>query len=288
MLSFSGPVVFAGQAARKEPKTIMPASTTETVRFGQSGNGKINLPAYIDHTKLTYKEGEDQKISIQKLCAEARDNKFFAVCVRPNMITTAKNALSGSNVKTATVIGFPADKTTLADQKAFPTIGDFPLAEKTAEARKSIQDGADELDLVLNVRQFLAEAAQPEQVATVNEFKAIKEIAGDKIVKVILETDLLTADEVRKATLACVKGGVDMVKTSTGMVDGGKGATVENIRLIYQTLSEAGMADKMGIKASGGIKTAESAKALIKEGATRLGTSQGIAIVQGETAGEGY
>lgn len=246
------------------------------------------LVSYIDHTKLTYATDENPVAAIQKICAEAKDNHFFAVCVRPEMIQIAKKVLKNSGVQVATVIGFPSAKVSLQSQKAFPTIGDVPLSEKLAQAQQAIRDGADELDLVMNVRQFLMEVGQPQQVATVQEFKAIKAIAGNRVVKVILETDLLTPAQIQKATQACIDAGVDMVKTCTGMVDGGEGATVANIQRIHQVLANQDQAQKVGIKASGGIKTAKSAQALITAGATRLGTSQGVAIVNGLEGQNGY
>ncbi len=258
------------------------------IRFGAKKMTAQDVAQYIDSTKLTYKLGEDPQSTILDLCKEAVENRFFAVCVRPNMVTLAKEAVKSSDVKVATVIGFPVDKSKLADQTSWATVGDFSLQDKIKEAEQAIQDGADELDLVMNVRQFLSEAEQPQQVATVNEFKAIKVVAGKKLLKVILETDLLTPAQIQKATKACIEAGVDIVKTSTGMLDGGVGATVENVKRIHQTLVDAGMENKMGIKASGGIKNAEGAIALIEAGATRLGTSSGLAIVNGLTTQGGY
>jgi deoxyribose-phosphate aldolase len=250
------------------------------------GNAPSSGPVskYIDHTKLTYKAEENPDNAIAALCGEAKDNGFYAVCVRPDKIGLAKENLKGSDVKVATVIGFPAGKVTLANERANPTVGDVPLAAKLTEAEKSVANGADELDLVMNVRQFLSEAGQPTQVATLHEFSAIKAIAGNRPVKVILETDLLSPMEIETATRVCVQAKVDLVKTSTGMVDGGVGATVANVERIRNVLVSQGVADTIGIKASGGIKTQADAQALIAAGATRLGTSQGVAIVSGQAA----
>lgn len=260
--------------------------SSSPIRFASNTILPKDLGKYIDHTKLTYKDNENPGDSVRALCYEAGDNKFFAVCVRPDMIDLAKKELRNTNVKVATVIGFPGKKTTLAEQKIFPSIGDYSLENKIKEAQKAIAEGADELDLVMNVRQFLGEDKNP--VSTKLEFEAVKNIAGTKVLKVILETDLLTPEQIVKVTQVCVKSGVDIIKTSTGMVEGGKGATVDNVRLIRNALDQVGMADKIGIKASGGIKTLDDAIQLIKAGATRLGTSNGLAIINGLSGQTGY
>lgn len=267
------------------------------------------LSKYIDDTKLTYKDGENHAEAIRALCKEARDNHFYAVCVRPDMVKLAKSELEGSGVKVATVIGFPQKKTKLFDEMALYTIGDIPVSQKLAETIKAVKAGADEIDLVMNVQQFLEEADEPQQLRTIREFNLIKAFAqelpdkhgkfGDpprvlhrpprKLpVKVIIETDLLSPEQIVKATKACISAGVAMVKTSTGMIENGHGARVEDIALIRKTLEEAGVAKKIGIKASGGVKTKGQAEALIAAGATRLGTSNGVAIVQGTEAKSAY
>lgn len=262
---------------RQPQKTPLPSD----VRFANATMSPSALARYIDHTKLTYQPGENQAAAIRALCDEARQNGFYAVCVRPNKIEQAKRHLNGSGVQVATVIGFPRDKVKLADERQKPTIGNVPLSRKKQEAIQAVQRGADELDLVMNVGKFLKEAHQSAQPKTLEEFRAIKAIAGPRPVKVIIETDLLTPEHIQKATQVCVLAGVDMVKTSTGMVDGGVGATVENVALIRRTLEAAGMSGKIGIKASGGVRTPDKALALIEAGATRLGTSSGVALVQG-------
>ncbi|HEY9793218.1 MAG TPA: deoxyribose-phosphate aldolase [Candidatus Obscuribacterales bacterium] len=218
-----------------------------------------DIAKYIDHTLLN---PQATKAQISKLCTEAKDNKFFAVCVNPSHVRQAVKELSSSDVAVATVIGFP--------------LGANLTDIKIAEAQRAISEGAEELDMVLNIGalkdkeyDFLAE-----------EIKAIVKVAGSRIVKVIIETDLLTDEEKVEATKACVKGGASIVKTSTGFVKDGKGATIEDVKLIKATLGDA----KLGIKASGGIRDAEQAKALIDAGATRLGTSSGVSIVKGAEA----
>lgn len=267
------------------------------VKFGTSGLNAGQLARYIDHTKLTYKPGENPNTAIQQLCTEAKANNFYAVCVRPDKIALAKAVLAGSGVQVATVIGFPQEKTTLAEQKKQITIGNVPSDSKEAEAEEAVKNGADELDLVLNVGQFKEEAdaiakkppslRQRYPLNTLCELKNIQQVAGKRPVKVIIETDLLTPEQITLAAKTCAKAGVAMVKTSTGMVTDGVGATVPNVELIRKALARMRAEKKVGIKASGGIKSAEGALALVKAGATRLGTSQGIAIMKGVTVQKG-
>jgi deoxyribose-phosphate aldolase len=256
------------------------------VRFGALTLTSAQMARYVDHTKLTYKEGEVPEESIKKLCQEAKQYNFAAVCVRPDMINLSKQELAGSQTLVATVIGFPDKKYPISDPNTINIIGNVSLSKKKAEARQAMKDGADELDLVMNVSQFIKEDANP--LKTYNEFREIKKIAGNNVVKVILETDLLTPAQIKKATEVCVDAGVDFVKTSTGMVDGGKGATVENVTLMYETLKARGVENKVLIKASGGIKTAEDATKMIEAGASRLGTSSGVPIMQGLAGKDGY
>jgi len=214
---------------------------------------------YIDHTLLN---PNARKAEITKLCEEAKENNFYAVCVNPVHVRQAVKELSSSNVAVATVVGFP--------------LGANLTDVKIAETQKAISEGAEEIDMVINIgalkdgdHDFVAE-----------EIKAIVKVAKEHPVKVIIECDLLTDEEKVAATKACIAGGAAMVKTSTGFVKDGKGATVEDIRLIKDTLGSA----KLGIKASAGIRDVEKAKALIDAGATRLGTSAGVSIVKGSPA----
>jgi deoxyribose-phosphate aldolase len=215
-----------------------------------------DIAKYIDHTLLNPQARKDE---ISKLCEEAKENKFFAVCVNPYHVRQAVRELSSSDVAVATVIGFP--------------LGANLTDIKIAEAQRAISEGAEEIDLVINVG-----ALKDGDVDYVTEeIKAIVKVAKDHLVKVIIECDLLTDDEKRAATKACVQAGAGMVKTSTGFVKDGKGATVEDIKLIKETLGGT----SLGIKASAGIRDREKAQALIDAGATRLGTSAGVTIVQG-------
>lgn len=221
------------------------------------------IAKYIDHTLLspTATVGE-----IEKLCEEAKEFGFFAVCVNPYYVKHAVKLLSSSKVAVATVIGFP--------------LGQNLTDVKIAEAQRAIAEGAEELDMVINIG-----ALKDKQVDYVrDEIKSIVKVGRDHIVKVIIECDLLTDEEKVAATRASADAGAGFVKTSTGFVKDGKGATVEDVRLMRETLGSA----KVAIKASAGIRDYAKAKALIDAGATRLGTSAGVAIVQGSTAKAGY
>jgi deoxyribose-phosphate aldolase len=218
-----------------------------------------DIAKYIDHTLLN---PQATKAEISKLCAEAKDNKFFAVCVNPCHVRQAVKELSSADTAVATVIGFP--------------LGANLTDIKIAEAQRAISEGAEELDMVINIGAL----KDKEYDFITEEIKAIVKVAKERIVKVIIETDLLTDEEKIEATKCCVKAGASIVKTSTGFVKDGKGATVEDVKLIKETLGDA----KLGIKASGGIRDYDKAKALIDAGATRLGTSSGVAIVKGSQA----
>jgi deoxyribose-phosphate aldolase len=218
-----------------------------------------DIAKYIDHTLLN---PQASKAEITRLCDEAKEHKFFAVCVNPYYVRQAVKELSSCDVAVATVIGFP--------------LGANLTDIKIAEAQRAISEGAEELDMVLNI----AALKDKDYEFVASEINAIVKVAKDRIVKVIIEADLLNEEDKIEATKACVKGGASIVKTSTGFVKDGKGATVEDVTLIKTTLDGA----KLGIKASGGIRDYEKAKALIDAGATRLGTSSGIAIVKGVQA----
>lgn len=214
----------------------------------------MELNKYIEHTLL---KQDAAKEAFEKLFAEARDNEFLGVCVNPAYVSMAREALAGTDVRIVTVVGFPlgANKTEI----------------KVAETLTAIKDGADEIDMVLNV----TELKNKNYDYISNEVAALKKACGGHNLKVIIETDLLTKDEIVKACELCVKGGADFVKTSTGFVKGGVGAKVEDVKLMYETVSPHGLR----VKASGGIKTKEDAIVLVEAGASRLGTSSGVAIV---------
>lgn len=221
------------------------------------------IAKYIDHTLLSPTATIQE---LEQLCEEAKEHGFFAVCVNPYYVRHAVKVLSSSKVAVATVIGFPLGQ----------NLSDI----KIAEAQRAISEGAEEIDMVINIG-----ALKDKQIDYVrDEIRAIVKTARDHVVKVIIECDLLSNEEKIVATRASADAGAAFVKTSTGFVKDGKGATVDDVRLMRETLGSA----KVAIKASAGIRDYAKAKALIEAGATRLGTSAGVAIVQGSIAKAGY
>lgn len=219
-----------------------------------------DLAAYIDHTLLAPQASEAE---ILTLCGEAKEHHFKSVCVNPIWVETAKKALRGSGVLTCTVIGFP--------------LGTHNTDVKVFEARGATMDGADEVDMVINI----AAARALDKEALVGDISAVAEVvhAEDSVLKVIIETSLLSDAEKVFACEAAVEAGADFVKTSTGF--NGGGATASDVALMRETVGP-----DIGVKASGGVRTAEKAYEMIAAGATRIGTSSGVAIVGG-SAGAG-
>lgn len=215
-----------------------------------------NLNKHIEHTLLK----QDAKLEdFIKLFNEAKAHKFLGVCINPAYVKLAKENLKDNDVKVVTVIGFPLGANR-SDVKAF-------------EASKAVEDGADEIDMVINVTAI----KNKDYDFVVNDIKAVKATCKDKPLKVILETDLLEKDEIKKACELCVEAKADLVKTSTGFVKGGVGAKAEDVKLMYETVSPYGLK----VKASGGIRDKETAVKMIEAGAERLGTSSGVKIVAG-------
>ena len=214
------------------------------------------MEKYIEHTLLKQDATEQDLIN---LFEEAKKYNFLGVCINPCYVKLAKECLKNSDVKIVTVVGFPlgANKTDV----------------KVYETKCAIDDGADEIDMVINVTRL----KDKKYDFIVNEIKKIKEAAGSHILKVILETDLLTKEEIKKACELCIEAKADIVKTSTGFVKNGVGAKEEDVKLMYDTVSPYGLM----VKASGGIRDRETAEKLIKAGATRLGTSSGVKIING-------
>lgn len=213
-----------------------------------------NLNKHIEHTLLK----QDAKLEdFIKLFNEAKAHKFLGVCINPAYVKLAKENLKDNDVKVVTVIGFPLGANR-SDVKAF-------------EASKAVEDGADEIDMVINVTAI----KNKDYDFVVNDIKAVKAACKDKPLKVILETDLLEKDEIKKACELCVEAKADLVKTSTGFVKGGVGAKAEDVKLMYETVSPYGFK----VKASGGIRDKETAVKMIEAGAERLGTSSGVKIV---------
>ena len=220
----------------------------------------MSINKYIDHTLLKPESTQEQ---IAKLVSEAKEYDFASVCVNPTWVSYCANELSGTDVKVCTVIGFPLGATTSAT-KAF-------------EAKEAIENGASEVDMVINIG--LLKSGQYQAVE--DDIRAVVEASGDKLVKVIIEACLLTNEEKVKACELSVSAGADFVKTSTGFSI--HGATVEDVALMRKTVG-----DKVGVKAAGGARSLADAEAFIAAGATRIGTSAGVAIVNGEVSNGGY
>lgn len=218
-----------------------------------------NIAKYIDHTLLKANATEAQ---IRRLCEEASEYHFASVCVNTCYVPLAAELLKGSGVKTCCVVGFP--------------LGAMSTAAKAFEAADAVKNGAEEVDMVINIGAV--KFGDWDYVA--KDIEEVVKASHDKaLVKVIIETCLLTDDEKVLACRTAKDAGADFVKTSTGFSIGG--ATVEDIRLMRETVGA-----EMGVKASGGIKTYEDAIAMIEAGATRIGASSGIAIVEGAQAKE--
>lgn len=219
------------------------------------------LAKMIDHTLL---KPEAKEEDVKKLCEEALEYNFASVCVNPTYVPIASEMLKGSDVKVCTVIGFP--------------LGANSSQTKAFESGDAIKNGAEEVDMVINIGAV--KSGQWEKVE--NDIKAVVESAKDKaLVKVILETCLLTDDEKVKACECSVKAGADFVKTSTGFSK--SGATIEDVKLMRQTVGKG-----LGVKASGGVRDREGALSMIEAGATRIGASSGIKIVTGGKGESGY
>lgn len=220
----------------------------------------MTINQYIDHTLL---KADSRKDQIDQLLAEAKEHQFASVCVNPGWVAYCADQLKDSPVKVCTVVGFPLGATTSAT-KAF----------ETADA---IAKGADEIDMVINI----GAAKDGNWQLVEDDVRAVVEASGDKLVKVIIEACLLTDEEKVKACEASVRAGADFVKTSTGFSTGG--ATIADVQLMRQTVGPT-----VGVKAAGGARNLADAQAFIDAGATRIGTSAGVAIVSGQVAAGGY
>jgi deoxyribose-phosphate aldolase len=212
-----------------------------------------NLASYIDHTLL---KPDATKERIEKLCEEARQHRFFSVCVNGSHVELARHLLDDSEVKVAAVAGFPLGATS-TDAKRY-------------ETEAAIDDGAQEIDVVLNIGRL----KDGDDQYVLRELRDVVEAADERTVKVIIETCLLTEPEKIRACHLICDSGAHFVKTSTGF--NGGGATIEDVKLLRQAVGP-----KFGVKASGGIRDTATALAMIEAGATRLGTSNGAAIVKG-------
>lgn len=220
----------------------------------------MELNKYIDHTNLKQDMSEQDLI---KLVNEAKEYDFFSICINPCWVKQASELLAGSNTKVCSVIGFP--------------LGANTTNIKVLEAKEAIENGASEIDMVINVSKL----KDKDYEYVYNEIKKIKEVIGNNVLKVIIEACLLTNEEKTIACQIIMKAGANFVKTSTGMSTGG--ATVEDVKLFKEVVGDTTL-----IKAAGGVRTYEDAINMIEAGANRIGTSGGVKIVNGETHTDGY
>ena len=211
----------------------------------------MKLNKTIDHTILN---ADATKEAVIKVIDEAKKYEFASVCLEPCWVSLAAERLKDSPVKVCTVIGFP--------------LGANTKTVKAFEAKEAVDNGADEVDMVLNIGALKS----GDDVLVLEDMKAVREAAKDAVVKVILETCLLTDEEKKKACALAKEAGMDFVKTSTGFSTAG--ATTEDVKLMREAVGDA-----MGVKASGGIRDRETAEAMIAAGASRIGASKSIAIV---------
>ena len=212
----------------------------------------MGLNKYIDHTIL---KATASGTDVQKLCEEAIEHEFYSVCVNGCYVVDAKHLLQGTDVKIAAVVGFP--------------LGAMTTAAKIFEAKEAVENGASEIDMVINV----AKLKDGEFEYVENEIRQIKEDIGDNVLKVIIETCYLTDEEKVKACELSLVAKADFVKTSTGFGTGG--ATYEDVKLMKSVVG-----DNAKVKASGGVRDKETAQKYVELGAERLGTSSGIDIVK--------
>lgn len=219
-----------------------------------------NLNKYIDHTLL---KPNAIREDIKQLCYEAQKFEFASVCVNPYWVRTCHEILKDTDVMVCTVIGFP--------------LGATSSKSKAEETRQAIEDGAKELDMVINIGLLKAN----EYKLVVDDIKAVVAAADGKLVKVIIETCLLSDQEIILACKAAMEAKANFVKTSTGFSTGG--ATIEAVKLMKETVG-----DQLQVKASGGIRTNDDMIAMIKAGATRIGTSSGIKLIQNEEVEGNY
>ena len=218
------------------------------------------LASYIDHTLL---KPDARRAQLEQLCAEAAEHQFSTVCVNGSRVELAYSLLEDSDVQVCTVVGFP--------------LGAMDADAKRYETEVAVDLGASEIDMVMNVGRF----KDGEHDYIVREIRDVVEAADDRVVKVILETCLLTNDEIAQACKLVTQAQAHFVKTSTGF--GNAGATLEHVRLMRETVGQFA-----GVKAAGGVRNADDARAMIEAGATRIGTSNGVAIVSGESANGSY
>ncbi len=244
-----------GECVTKNPEAVRTILDAGADRIGAQSAGTVqgNLSPFIDHTLLKPNATDDQ---VEKLCREAREFGFASVCINSAYVPLAARLLSGSSVKVCTVVGFP--------------LGAMSTDSKAFETRDAVGKGADEIDMVINVGKLKSGDYQ----YVMDDIRAVVTSAQGRCVKVILETASLTDEEKAAGCILSKAAGAHFVKTSTGFASGG--ATAEDIALMRRIVGS-----KMGVKASGGIKTTEDARRMIAAGASRIGASASVAIVKG-------
>ena len=213
----------------------------------------MELAKYIDHTQL---KADARREDIKKLCKEAKDHGFKTVCINPSYIELAKELLADSDVGVCTVIGFP--------------LGQMTTEAKVYETKDAIKKGADEIDMVLNI----AKLKDHELEYVRDEIAKVKEACSDHVLKVIIETCLLSDDEKRAACECILEAKADFVKTSTGFST--HGATFEDVKLLKECVG-----DRCKVKAAGGVRTHDDFLKMIQLGADRIGTSSGVKLLEG-------
>jgi len=222
----------------------------------------MQLNRYIDHTLL---KPDANWAQIEKLCSEAREHEFFSVCINSYFVKKAVQQLVGSKSIVCTVVGFP--------------LGASTMETKRFEAMKAVAEGAKEIDMVLNISAVKSQDWQ----YVLDDMSSLSQVCHNQgaLLKVILETCLLTEDEKKQACELAVKAKVDFVKTSTGFSTAG--ATIADVKLMRSLVGK-----DMGVKASGGIRDTATARSMIEAGATRLGTSASVEIVKGLSSNASY
>ncbi len=213
----------------------------------------MNIAEYIEHTLL---KPDATKEELEKVLKEAKEHNFKGVCINPINVKIAKEYLKDTDVKVVTVVGFPLGAS-LTEVKVF-------------EAKKAIEDGADEIDMVIAIQAV----KNKDWDYVRKDIAEVKKACGNHILKVIIETDLITEEEIIKSCEVAIEAKADFVKTSTGFVKDGVGAKVEDVKLMHKIVKPHGLR----VKASGGIRDKEKALKLIDVGASRLGTSAGVKI----------
>ena len=226
----------------------------------ETGTLQDTIAKSIDHTLLKPEATFNQ---IHALVDEAKQYRFFSVCINPAYVATCAELLKGTGVQVCTVIGFP--------------LGANSTATKAFEAAHAIKDGADEIDMVINIGALKSQ----KNLLVEEDIREVVKASEGKIVKVIIETSLLSDDEKVLACQLAEKAGAHFVKTSTGF--NGGGATLSDVKLMRESVSS-----HIGVKASGGIRDLETAKKFLAAGATRLGTSAGVSIVKGVSSSDFY